>query len=192
MLNRMDQETICQNIKDHRRQRKMTLDELAGSTGLSKGYLSKIERANKLPPFSTLNKIAEALGVETASLFAKNSEPLPDPRIAVVRSDEGCSVSSDGALYGYQYETLGHGKKGKHMEPYIIEPAVDELAVFQHEGEEFMYTLEGTHELTYDGQKYILNKGDSVYFDASVPHSGRSLGKKRARILAVMFSPRRK
>ena len=67
------------------------------------------------------------------------------------------------------------------MEPYIIEPAFEEEAVFQHEGEEFMLVLEGRHEFIYDGKTYIMEKGDSVYFDAAVPHTGKSIGKKKRR-----------
>jgi quercetin dioxygenase-like cupin family protein len=54
-----------------------------------------------------------------------------------------------------------------------------------------MYVLEGTHEFIYDGKKYILNAGDSIYFDSVIPHSGRSIGKKKAKILAIMYSYKR-
>ena len=77
------------------------------------------------------------------------------------------------------------------MQPFIIVPSFDEKAVFQHEGEEFMYVLEGTHELIYDGKKYNMEEGDCVYFDSSVPHTGKSLGKKKAKLLAVMFNYKR-
>ncbi|HEX16329.1 MAG TPA: cupin domain-containing protein [Deltaproteobacteria bacterium] len=65
------------------------------------------------------------------------------------------------------------------MEPYVITPAFEETAVFQHEGEEFLYVLEGTHEFIYGDQRYIMEEGDCVYFDSEVPHAGRSLGPKR-------------
>ncbi|MGD2125514.1 MAG: cupin domain-containing protein [Desulfobacteraceae bacterium] len=77
------------------------------------------------------------------------------------------------------------------MEPYIIGPAFDEGAIFQHEGESFMYVLEGKHEFMYDGDKYIMEEGDSVYFDAAVPRTGRSLGNKEAKLLAIMYNYKR-
>ena len=61
------------------------------------------------------------------------------------------------------------------MEPYIFFPVAKNETMFSHEGEEFQYVLEGTHEFTYGDQKYILPQGDSIYFDSSVPHSGRSV-----------------
>jgi transcriptional regulator with XRE-family HTH domain len=186
----MDERAICQNIKKLRLTRDMTLDELSQLTGLSKGYLSKVERSGKLPPFSTLDRIAAALGIETASLLTGQPEPT-DTRLSIVRKNERKVIVTRGSLYGYKYETLAHTKPRKSMEPYIIEPAFEEKAIFQHEGEELLYVLEGKHEFTYDGKKYIMDEGDCVYFDSGVPHTGRSLGREQARILAVMFSHKR-
>ena len=77
---------------------------------------------------------------------------------------------------GNKYETLAHNKPGKSIEPYIVEPAFEEKAIFQHEGEELLNVLEGIHEFTYDGNKYIMHEGDCAYFDSGVPHTGKSLG----------------
>jgi mannose-6-phosphate isomerase-like protein (cupin superfamily) len=57
-----------------------------------------------------------------------------------------------------------------------------------HEGEEFMDTVEGIHKFIYNNKKCILNEGDSIYFDSRIPHTGRSIGKQRANILAGMYS----
>ena len=187
----MDEGSIAKNIKDLRLDKKITLDELAQMAGLTKGYLSKIERSHKAPPFSTLHKIATALEVDIAFLLKENAEELHDIKLDIVRKDERKVVVTRGSLYGYQYEALAYHKTGKNMEPYIISPAFDEKGTFQHDGEEFMYVLEGTHEFIYDGKKYILNEGDSIYFDSAVPHTGRSLGQKKARLLAVMFNYKR-
>lgn len=192
----MDEERIASNIKILRKARKMTLDRLASLTGLTKGHLSKIERSKKAPPYSTLNKIAIAFGVDAAFFLGQSFHESQDTRIAFTRGAQGRAVRairslSEGSLYGYEYEALAAEKPGKNMEPYIIEPAFGEEATFRHEGEEFMYVLEGVHEFIYDGERFVMRKGDSVYFDATVPHTGRSLGKKKARLLAVMYNYRR-
>ena len=187
----MDEQAICQNIKARRKQLLLSLQDLADLTGLSKGYLSRVERASKLPPFSTLNKIAEALGVETISFFSDAPEPPPDPRLTIMRAQERKLVTHAGSQHGYAYQALAQNLPGKNMEPYILEPAFDERGVFQHEGEEFFYTLEGSHEFTYDGKRYILHQGDSIYFDSGVAHSGRSVGRKKAKVLAVLFSDKK-
>jgi transcriptional regulator with XRE-family HTH domain len=192
----MHEASITKNIKELRKQKRITLQQLADLTGLTKGYLSKIERAKKAPPYSTLNKIALALNVDAASLLGSNFNQSQDKRISFTRQHDRQRVEqlgsiADGSLYGYQYEALAYDKHGKNMEPFIIEPAFEDEAIFQHEGEEFMFVLEGKHEFVYDGETYIMEKGDSVYFDAAVPHTGKSLGKKKAKLLAVLFNYKR-
>lgn len=169
----------------------MSLERLAKLSSLTKGYLSKIENSHKAPPFSTLIKIANALDTDVNVLISENYETLEDSTLCIVRKNERKEVTSRGTLYGYHYEALAYKKTGKNMEPYIIEPAFKEKAVFSHEGEEFMYVLSGKHEFIYDNKRYILNKGDSIYFDSAISHSGRSLGKQKAKILAIMFSYKR-
>ena len=114
-----------------------------------------------------------------------------DVRLCIVRNNERKGVISRGSLYGYHYVALAHKKIGKNMEPYIIEPAFEEKAFFSHEGEEFMYVLEGIHEFIYDDKKYILEPGDSIYFDSIIPHSGRSIGKQRAKVLGIAYAYKR-
>jgi len=193
----MGEELIARNIYHLRKKRKVTLDKLAELTGLTKGYLSKIERAKKAPPYSTLNKIAMAFGVDAASLLEEDHpNDKRNTQISFTKKSKGKIVKvvgslAEGSLYGYNYEALASDKSGKNMEPFIIEPAFDQEAIFQHEGEEFMYVLEGRHEFFYYGNRYLMEKGDSVYFDAALPHTGKSLGKKKAKLLAVMYNYRR-
>lgn len=124
--------------------------------------------------------------------MAENSEVPQDLNLCIVRRNERKEVVSRGTLYGYHYLALAYKKIGKNMEPYIIEPAFEEKAFFSHEGEEFMYVLEGTHEFVYGNKKYLLKEGDSIYFDSIIiPHSGRSIGKKRAKVLGIMYSYKR-
>jgi len=188
----MNEEEVTKKIKELREEKKLTLQALANLTGLTKGYFSKIEKSEKAPPISTLTKIALALDVDITFFLKENTEKLVDINLSVVRKNEKKIVITKGSLYGYQYESLAYNKTDKNMEPFIITPAFDEKAIFQHEGEEFMYVLEGTHEFTYDGKKYILRKGDSIYFNSNVPHSGRSLGNVRAKILTVMYNYKKK
>jgi transcriptional regulator with XRE-family HTH domain len=187
----VDEKKIVENIKQTRLAAGISLDRLAKLTGLTKGYLSKIENAEKVPPFSTLVKIASALNVDISRLISGDSEIQPPTRLSIVRAGERHRVATKGTLYGYRYEALAYNKPGKNMEPYILIPSTDEKAVFSHEGEEFMYVLEGTHEFVYDGERYVLEEGDSIYFDSAVPHSGKSIGPKQARVLAVMYSYKR-
>ena len=187
----MDEKLITRTIRTLRKKNKISLDKLSKLSGLSPGYLSKVERSEKAPPLSTLDKIALALGVELSDLLREDSDVVEDTQLAIVRKNQRKKVQATGSLYGYDWEALAFNKSGKNMEPFILSPAFDEKTIFHHEGEEFMYVLEGTHEFVYGDKTYILNEGDSIYYDACVPHTGRSLGEKKARVLVVTYSYKR-
>jgi transcriptional regulator with XRE-family HTH domain len=186
----MDEKQIAKNIKRIRLESHMSQERLAELSGITKGYISKIEKSDTAPPLSTLSKIARALNVDVTILTAEGSEFPEDLDLCIVRKGKGKKISS-ATLEGYHYEALAHQKSGKNMEPFLLMPAFDEEAIFSHDGEEFMYILEGVHEFVYDNKKYTLCEGDSIYFDSRIPHTGRSVGKKRAKILAVMYSYKR-
>ena len=182
---------VAENIKKARLARQLTVEQLARLSGLTKGYISKIENSGKAPPFSTLVKLATALNTDVNLLISAGSDATQDMPLCIVRANERTEVTSRGTLYGYQYESLAHKKLGKNMEPFIISPSPDGDALFSHEGEEFMYVLEGTHEFVYGDERYILEQGDSIYFDSAVPHTGWSVGEKAAKVLVVMYSYKR-
>ena len=186
----MDEKQIAKNIKKIRLGNNLSQEKLAELSGLTKGYISKIEKSDTAPPLSTLSKIATALNVDITLLTAEELELPGDIDLCIVRKGEGKKISN-ASLEGYHYEALAYKKSGKNMEPFFLMPAFDEKAVFMHEGEEFMFVLQGVHEFVYNDKKYILNEGDSIYFDSRIPHTGRSIGKKRAKILAVMYSYKR-
>jgi mannose-6-phosphate isomerase-like protein (cupin superfamily) len=135
--------------------------------------------------------VAAALRIDVTYLISCDPDVQDIAKISVVRASERQQIETDGNLYGYHYEPLAHKKPGKNMEPYMIMPSFSKETVFSHEGEEFMYVLEGTHEFMYGEEKYVLEAGDSIYFDSEVPHSGRSIGPRRAKVLAVLYSYKR-
>lgn len=186
----MKERIVSKNIRKARSEKKMSLENLAALAGLTKGYLSKIENSDKAPPLSTLSKIASALNLDVGGLISQELYVPENDQICIVRSGEGKKLQS-GNLDGYHYEMLALQKSGRNMEPYLLRPAINEKTIFTHEGEEFMYTLEGIHELIYGEEKYTLKKGDSVYFDSIVPHTGRSVGEKSAKVLAISYSYKR-
>jgi len=183
----MDEKSISSNIKTIRQQKKMTLQELADRTGLTKGYLSKVERSAKAPPYSTLNRIADALGIEVTTLLKKDVAPLLDTRFFMGRRKDDQLICETGDTAGYDYVVLGAGKPGKNMEPFIIYAPFEIARMYEHEGEEFFYVLDGRLEFIYGDKTYTMETGDHVYYDSRIPHSGRSLGDKKARLMVVIY-----
>lgn len=183
----MDEKIIAENIKKLRTQKGITLQELATSAGLTKGYLSKVERSKKAPPYSTLTKIAGGLGIEVATLLAQDIAPLDDVRFCLSRGEDRKLIRSADQVAGYDYEILAGKKPGKNMEPFIIHAPFDITRTYSHEGEELNYVMDGQVEFHYGDDIHILNPGDNIYFDSIVPHVGRSIGDKQARLLVVIY-----
>lgn len=188
---RLNEKEIISKIRSLRKNRGMTLDQLAKITGLTKGYLSQIENSTKTPPFSTLDKIAYALGVDITYFFTGAENQHTDAKIIVVKPHERKKVDPGGFRRGYGYESLAYKKAGKNMEPYLIEVDSKGKGTFTHDGEEFLYILEGTLEFHFGDTKYILEPGDSVYFNSGIEHSGRALGQKKVKMLCVIYNYRR-
>jgi transcriptional regulator with XRE-family HTH domain len=186
----MDEKLIANRIKKLRHSKKITLESLAKITGFTAGYISRIEKSDKAPPISTLSKIAAAFEVDISFLLSEDESNNP-LKMVVMRKNDPKEPSDRKASYGYRYEPLARKKLGKNMEPYILYPDFEYSTTFQHDGEEFFYVLEGIIEFVYGDEKCVLEPGDSMYFDASVPHSGISMGDEKAKVLIMIYSYRR-
>jgi transcriptional regulator with XRE-family HTH domain len=173
----MDEQIISRNLKTLRTRKKLTLEELARRTGLTKGYLSKVERSKKAPPYSTLTRIAGALDVSVTAILSHTVAPPEDVRMFVSRACDRTIIEETPQFAGYDYEVLAGGKPGKNMEPFIIHAPFEIHKMYSHEGEECIY----------GDQTLILDPGDNVYFDSNIPHAGRSLGDKKARLLVIIY-----
>ena len=182
-----ENEHIGMKIRAFRKSMKATLDTLSLRTGLTKGYLSKIERGQQSPPIATLSRIADALNVEIADFLERKQE---DVRCCVVRSTERKPIAQRGTMFGYSYESLAHKKHYKLMNPFVITliTHANDRTVFRHAGQELMFVLQGRMEFWYGNEKYILNTGDCVYFDSDTPHRGQCVGDKESKILVVIYS----
>ena len=188
---RLDEREVILKIRSLRRIKAVTLDQLSKMTGLTKGYLSQIENSTKTPPFSTLDKIAYALGVDITYFFVNSENEQVDAKITVIKPDERKRVAPGGLRRGYGYESLAYKKAGKNMEPYLITVDSQGRSIFKHDGEEFLYILEGTLEFHFGGEKYILKPGDSIYFDSGIEHSGLALGDGKVKMLCIIYNYRR-
>lgn len=176
---------VCARLKALRVRSGLTLDALAERSGFTKGHLSKIENGRAAPPIATLARIARALNQDLSYFFIDSAhqeplQPVQDPRVSVVHRWERKPVVRGGTGFGYDYVSLAHKKAHKRMEPFIFTfpSEVDIDTYFEHTGEEFLYILTGEveFEIKIDGQlrRWNLEPGDSIYFESSLPHRGRS------------------
>jgi len=176
------------NIRKIRKSKGLTLDRLARTSGISKGYLSKVENSDKAPPVSTLINIAKSLGVSISDILGESGEIKT---FSLVKKNERQVIARDGTVFGYSYETLAHNYPHKHIEPYIltIPSNISKSPLFQHEGEEMLLVLKGTLNFVHGGNEFFLEKGDCIYFDSSITHQGIPIGGEEVICLIAIYTP---
>lgn len=187
------EKTVGEKIKQIREMKKVSLDELAERSGMELSIVQKIEREKNVPSLAPLIKIARALGVRLGTFLDDSDSYGP----VLVRSGEyhkGARFTSQTseAREHLNFFSLAFDKAGRNMEPFIvdIEPGLQsDYMLSSHEGEEFIYVLEGEIEINYGKEVYQLNKGDSIYLDSIVLHNVHAGSNKSARILAVVYAP---
>ncbi|CCF96426.1 putative transcription regulator protein [Ralstonia solanacearum K60] len=170
-------------LKPLRKDRGWTLEVLAERTGLTKSYLSKVERGLSVPSIAVAMKLARALGVPAEDLFG---EPAAASAITVVRAGERTAAGAPDAQP--RYEGIATQRSGKALLPFMIYPPADFSAspFKEHEGEEMLFVHRGEVEIVFAGQTVRLAAGDAVVFDARIPHRTRSVGAEQAQALVVV------
>lgn len=183
---------VGEKIRELRENKGFSLQEMANRTGFSSAVISQIENHMVSPPLGALIKIAKALEVKVGAFFGNE----PRESYAIVRKEERPPISrfasKEGVSYGYSYESLGFDKKDRHMEPFLVslEPAtVKSEKLSTHEGEEFIFVLEGEMEAILGTHKDILYPGDCIYYDSTIPHKVQCHRDLLTRILAVIWTP---
>lgn len=187
------EKTVGAKIRQIRELKKVSLEELAERSGMEIAMIQKIEEDKNVPSLAPLIKIARALGVRLGTFLDDSDSYGP----VVVRSGEyhkGARFTSQSSetREHLNFFSLAYDKAGRNMEPFIvdIEPGLkSDYMLSSHEGEEFIYVLEGEIEINYGKEVYKLAKGDSIYLDSIVLHNVHSANKNTARILAVVYAP---
>jgi transcriptional regulator with XRE-family HTH domain len=177
-----------ERLKSIREKHGFSLQELSERTGIPVDSLKDIEQGALLPPLGQLIKISKALSLKMSDVISTGKEAF-----TIVRAGERESFSRFGKAKmqsaGYEYQSLAPNKKDRMMEPFIVtlNPAShDELS--SHDGQEFIYVLEGEMEVVVEDHRDVLKPGDSVYYDSSTMHLVKAHGDKPAKILAVLTS----
>jgi quercetin dioxygenase-like cupin family protein len=175
-------------LREGRLERGFSLEELAEKTGIEAAVLDQVEKGEALLPLGHLIRVAKALSLSMADAVASGTEAF-----SIVRADQRTAVKRFGSArmtkLGYEYESLAPNKKNRRMEPFVVTllpSGADELST--HDGQEFIYVLEGQMEVAVEGAREILGPGDAVYYDATDRHMVRAYGDQPAKILAVIVS----
>jgi transcriptional regulator with XRE-family HTH domain/quercetin dioxygenase-like cupin family protein len=186
-------------IAELRKTYSISRETLAERSGLDLELIRSIEEDGHIPDLAPLVKISRALGVRIGALMDDHEELGP----VITRAGEAEKIprfvtglpmtpvsQPSHSRQGLSFHALAADKGGRHMEPFIVDIEGDaEQEKSSHEGEEFIHILSGKLSLEYGKSSFVLESGDSVYYDSIVPHRVLSADKGPVRILAVIYTP---
>ena len=180
-------EDVGQRIRKIREEKGLSLEELSRLTGFEVDFLASLEKNEAQPQLGTVIKLSKALD----SAFGRLVSGVGDKLYSITRKNERRTVSRSTSKTGqkqvYTYKSLAPEVKGRHMEALIVQLEVDpDKEISIHDGEEFIFVLDGIVALEIGDEKFELEPGDSVYYLSTTPHHIAAKDDK-ATILAVLY-----
>ena len=183
---------VGEHVKAFREKTGLTLQQFAEKVGISSALLTQMENRMVSPSIGMLVQIANAFGTTVSSFIGGK----PERDYSVVRKEDHSTVSRVGLKDGggkipYIYESLGAGKAGRKMEPFLLRlQAMSEppTARSVHAGEEFLYVISGEVEAFLGNQTELLTAGDCIYYNSTTPHHVHSAREEEAIILVVLYA----
>lgn len=187
VLNLVD---LGSRIKAARLTRRMTLEEVVSRTDFTVSWLSKVENGQLAPSLEGLVRLAGVLECGVDHLVGGLSAA---PRMVVDRKGQGWMSAGGNGQAGQRIEELATAWRERAMVPAILHlsPGGGRKTPDHYAGERFLHVLVGDVRLAYGDDPIVLAAGDSVYFDASLPHLLTSAGRASAQVLSILFEPRR-
>ena len=178
---------IGERIRRIRQEKGLSLEELSRLTGFEVDFLASMEKNEAQPQLGTVIKLSKALD----SAFGRLISGVGDQLYSITRKDERRTVSRSTSQTGnkqvYVYKSLAPDVKGRHMEALLVQLSeAPEKEISIHEGEEFIFVLDGVVLLEIGDDAYELEPGDTAYYLSTTPHH-ISAKSGKATIVAVMY-----
>lgn len=179
---------IGKKIRELRKSKNFSIIDLSKESGLSTGLISQIERNMVVPSIKVMWKIANVLEVNIGYFFDEDDENIEEK--IVVRKDHRKSINTNDSTKSY--ELLMPNLNNKSIEFILItldkETKINKELV-SHKGEECGYIIEGKMKIILENKEYILEKGDSFYFDSKIPHVYENYGDETCVLVCAMTPP---
>ena len=174
---------LARQIRILRERRNLSQRSLAEASGLSRNTLSLLERGQTSPTVSTLKRLAIALGVDINAFFNQ----IDDESIVYTKSGKRSNLQLSQGMMA----DLGAGMHDQLVTPLILEmePGARSGPALSHEGQDFVYCLSGEVLYTVNGKAYVLEPGDSVFFDAHLLHRFQSTTTEKSEVLIILSTP---
>jgi quercetin dioxygenase-like cupin family protein len=171
--------SLGERIRKMRLKQSVDLNQLAEKTGYAAEYLQKIEEGKVSPPVGALIQITRALALDSAALLAQ--EKKKERRQSYLKRTKS-----------YSYKCLTPDAEDKHLWAYVVTlaPKKDhEMVEYKHEGEEFIYVMEGKVMAQVGAEAHTLKKGESLHFNSALTHNLKNLSTKPTTLLVMVYTP---
>ena len=190
----IDANRLGHKITTLRRAHHLSSRDLAERCGLAEEDILNLESGQAPASLAPLIKITRALGVRLGTLMdddeALGPAYISNEQMREVTAMKTLQTNSDAGELSYF--SLAAGRPSRHMDPFIItvDPNGDlDHHLVGHEGEEWLFGMEGEFEVQYGKETYIIHPGESIYYDCIVPHQVRAHNNQTAKFLAVVYTP---
>lgn len=181
-------DSLGADIREARKARSLTLQQLSSATGLSVGHLSEIERGIASPSVIALHNIARAIGITVGWLFRNDEGTDPNERGIVVRANNRRNLVYESGIRDQLLSPHLHGQlemllsrfpagTGSGPSPYV------------HRGEEAGIVMRGTMKLWVGDHEFTLHEGDSFSFSSTTPHRYENVGTEEATVIWAITPP---
>jgi len=177
------EKSIGEKINHLRKEKGLSILNLANETGLNPEFIEDVEAGKVLPPVAFLIRISKALSIDAGSLLSEEEERVASERRRrsfIKRTQE------------YSYQVLTPGAENRHLKAFLvtIDPMKEHKMVeYSHEGEEFIYVLRGKIEVLVGEKSNILQREQTVHFNSGIVHRLRNLGMEAAELIVVIYTP---
>jgi transcriptional regulator with XRE-family HTH domain len=178
---------IGMKVKKARLQEGLKIADVSRISGISQGMVSKIENAQVSTSLDTLSRLCVAIDFPISKLF--NDYDRPDGNAQFTKAEQGLEVVRRGTDKGHTYQLLTYQRGGKkNFEPFLVtmDDVSEVFPIFSHPGEEFIYLLSGKLTYRHGNQTYAMDVGDSLTFDAEIPHGPELLEEVPIKLLSII------
>ena len=180
---------ISQHLREIRKSKKITLDELAKRAHVSKSLISQVENNRTIPSLLVLICLIQSLGMDVNEFFSDIGTMVPESKVMVRKRQDYKTFEKEPAK-GFHYQrilTKGVGGQPVDFVLLELEPGADRPKAIRTDAYEFKYIIAGQVEYTIGQETFLLETGDSIFFDASQPHKPKNRGNSLAVMLIVYF-----
>lgn len=169
-------------LRQLRRVKGLTVDNLARAVGVDKAHLSRVENNVKTPSIAMLAQLAHELGTTMGHLLG---ETLDESEIRITRAEE--LEATDDQSSAHRFLPLLHGRSVGSFEAFLFYPGTDADEVEgRHAGQEMLFVVAGSVEIIFRTQSFKLRRGDCIQFPGYLEHRMRRMGRARASVLLVL------